>query len=125
MGTSRCASHCFPRKRVSITTSRTSTPRTRSWIACAICFAAGALMRLSIFGVLLALAGCCSRSEGAQSIVDHHTWTVLSDSEDPFIARKPMGAPCTPESFGYEDFAEEPSFTVKSMGCAYITVQQK
>lgn len=78
-----------------------------------------------MFGALFALAGCCNHSDGVRSLVDHHTWTVLSDSEDPFIAKKPMEAPCTPESIGYEDFAEEPSFTVKSMGCAYVTVQQK
>lgn len=78
-----------------------------------------------VLGALAILAaGCCDRGSGVRSIVDHNQWTVLSDSDDPFISRKPAEAPCVPDSIGYEDFAAEASFTVKSQGCTYVTVAQ-
>jgi hypothetical protein len=85
---------------------------TRSWIAFAICSAA------------VELAGCCSSPDGARSLVDHDKWTVLSDSEDPYISRKPDEVMCTPESVISELFNDEPSLTVLSSGCSYVTLAQ-
>lgn len=74
---------------------------------------------------LLLVPACCNAPDGVRALIDHQKWTVLSASEDPFIAHKPEGeGECEPESFGYELFAEEPSYTVRSQGCAYITVAQ-
>jgi hypothetical protein len=74
--------------------------------------------------LLIFVPACCNAPDGVRALIDHQKWTVLSDSEDPFIANKPQAEPCVAEAFGYELFAEEPSFTVRSQGCAYITVAQ-
>src|SRR5262245_40062625 len=82
------------------------------------------MVRLLLPCSLAFLAAACCDKGGARSLIDHAKWADVPESEDPFISRKPAEAPCEPGSAIAEDFNGEPSFTVQSMGCTYLTVAQ-
>lgn len=80
---------------------------------------------------MAALVGACQGDEGddagagsTTSIVDFEAFVPVFDAADPFAARRPADAVCTPDGYVSEDFGGEPSFEVFSGFCNYLSVSQ-
>lgn len=84
----------------------------------------------TLWKMILAASGVSSMACGGdeppriRSLIDHRAFAVAEGEADPFRAFRPIREACDPEAYGFEMFSEEPSYTVRTAGCAYLTVVQ-
>lgn len=94
-----------------------------------------ALVRVDGYGgavLAAALVSACAGGEGdgdagagsTTSIVDFDAFAPAFGAEDPFAARRPADAVCTPDGYRSEDFGGEPSFELFTGFCDYLSAAQ-
>jgi hypothetical protein len=72
--------------------------------------------------LFVALLACAPAAPTPITLPD--AWQRVTGAADPFHAEGDEQTPCEPDSYGPEDFGGEPSFQVRTDGCASLSVSQ-
>ncbi len=86
------------------------------------------LSRVLATGTFLVLV-CCQTGPGFEpdlgnSLIDHLSWELVPEEEDPFWGRVEKPVVCTDESYGAEGLAAASFYEVETSNCNYHTVTQ-